>query len=183
MGYKCSSTRRDYWALSLSPSASPIVPYNSSVSVCVCVGLSVSVSHTHTHTAEPIKMRSPLALSLPHLPPFLPPTNGAGKKRRKLMNRRSLRSQMEYGFLFARNLRNTIVPNQNSMCSPTMVPALSSAASIGLVFETWSVPHKDLALLDVTTASPRFGVCVCVCVRACMCARAQRERERERKHN
>ena len=66
------------------------------------------------------------------------------------------------------------------MCSPTMVPALSSAASIGLVFETWSVPHKDLALLDVTTASPRFGVCVCVCVRACVCARAQRESERER---
>lgn len=48
------------------------------------------------------------------------------------------------------------------MCSPTMVPALSSAASIGLVFETWSVQHKDLALLDVATASPQ---CVCVCVR------------------
>ena len=37
-------------------------------------------------------------------------------------------------WVFARNLRNTIVPNQNSMCCPTMGWALSSAASIGLVF-------------------------------------------------
>ena len=44
---------------------------------------------------------------------------------------------------FARNLRNTIVPNLNSMCSPTIGPTLSCAASIGSVFETWSVLHKE----------------------------------------
>ena len=65
MGYKCSSTRRDYWALSLSPSASPIVPYNSSVSVCVCRSVCVCLTHTHTHT-----LQSQLKCALPSLYPF-----------------------------------------------------------------------------------------------------------------
>lgn len=146
--------------------AQPIVAYNSSV--CVWVWAREKEDRDRPTHCSQLKRTLPCSIP-PHLPPFL--HQRMAQKRRKLMNRRSLRSQMEYGFLFARNLRNTIVPNQNSMCSPTMVSALSSAASIGLVFETWSVQHKDLALLDVTVASLQ---CVRVCVS--MCAQ-KRERE------
>lgn len=114
-------------------SARPIVACNSCVSALVCACARKGTRDRPSTHCSQLKCTLPCSIP-PHLPPFL--HQRTAQKRRKLMNRRSLRSQMEYGFLFARNLRNTIIPNQNSMCSPTMVPALSSAASIGLVFET-----------------------------------------------